>query len=275
MNKFFYVSALLLMVFVLGLACKTGTHHMMIEPIKDQGADYLFEQMKKNEFSYKRLSLRFGAEVEFNNESNSFSGNIYIVKDSMMWISIQKFGLEAVRVLITADSAKMMNRINKTYFIGDFGKINDLFNTDFDFDILQSVITGNDVCYYENNIFKASLDNKNYRLSTLGRKKLKKFVHSEKENSKVLIQDLWLEPDHFKIINSEMKEVKTQDKRKLKIGYSDFLEIENQRFAQKISFEVVDDKKAKGEITFSRISPERQESAPFTIPKNYEPSKKQ
>ncbi len=274
MNRTIPIILILLFITFSFFSCKTSRHHELVQPLKEQGPDYLFAQMKKSEFNYKTLSLKFSAEVESNGESSSFSGNIYLVKDSLMWISIQKFGLEAVRLLITADSARMINRINKTYFISDFDKLNDLFKTDFDFDILQSILTGNDFTYYEGNVFKAGIElNKWYHLSTLGRQKIKKYVKSEKDYSMVLIEDMWLDPNTFKIVRTTLKEIKTQDRRKIECSYSDFLTLENKLFPQKVDFEITDEKKLKGTITFTRISPDKVEAFPFNIPASYTKSK--
>lgn len=274
MNRKTLTPLLLLLCLLSFVSCKTSKRQVMSVPLKEQGADYLFGQMKKNEFKFNRISLKFSAEVESNNQNSSFSGNVYLVKDSMMWISIQKFGLEAVRVLITPDSAKMINRINKTFFISTFSKVNELFNTDFDFDILQSIISGNDFEYYQNDVFKATIENKLYRLSTIGRQKLKKYVQADTNYSMVLIQDLWLDPQTFKILNTQLKEIKTQDKRKIMCDYSDFLQIDKQMFPQKLDFTIMDEKKLHGAITFTRISPDKTESFPFNIPKTYTESNK-
>ena len=269
MNKKILIPLVLLGILLVAVSCKTSKRAVMSEPLKEQGPEFLFGKMKQSEFKYTHISLKFNAEVEVNNENTSFSGNVYLVKDSMMWISIQKFGLEAVRLLITVDSAKMINRIKKTYFASNFDKVNELFDTDFDFDILQSIISGNDVAYYENNVFKGGIENKLYHLNTFNRQKLKKYVKSEKEYAMVLIQDLWLDPITFKILKTTLKEIKTQDRRKLECNYSDFVQIENQLFPQKVEFEITDTKKLKGTITFTRISPEKTESFPFNIPKSY------
>jgi hypothetical protein len=273
MNKHYAIALLLLFTSLSFFSCKTSRHHELVQPIKEQGPDYLFAQMKKSEFNYKTLSLKFSAEVESNGENNSFSGNIYLVKDSLMWISIQKFGLEAVRLLITNDSAKMINRINKTYFVSNFEKVNELFKTDFDFDILQSVLTGNDFTYYEGDVFKASIELKWYHLSTLGRQKIKKYVKSEKEYSMVLIEDLWLDATTFKIVKTTLKEIKTQDKRKIECNYSEFLTLGDKLFPQKLEFSITDEKKLKGIINFTRISPDKVEDFPFNIPSTYTKSK--
>ncbi|MEI6851961.1 MAG: DUF4292 domain-containing protein [Bacteroidota bacterium] len=273
MNKSLLIALLLLFTTVGFFSCKTSRHHELVQPLKEQGPDYLFDQMKKSEFNYKTLSLKFSADVESNGENSSFSGNIYLIRDSLMWISIQKFGLEAVRLLITTDSAKMINRINKTYFVSDFDKVNQLFKTDFDFDILQSILTGNDFTYYEGNVFKANIELKWYHLSTPGRHKIKKYVKTEKEYSMVLIEDLWLDPSNFKIVKTALKEIKTQDKRKMECEYSNFLTLGDKLFPQKVEFEITDEKKLKGTINFTRISPEKVEDFPFNIPSSYTKSK--
>lgn len=255
------------------LSCKTGRHHTMSEPLKEIGPEFLFESMKKSEFGFNTLSLKFSADLEVGNEGSSFSGIISLIRDSLMWISIQKFGIEAVRLYITKDSVKMMNRINKTYFINEFSRVNELFKTDFDFDILQSVITGNDFTYYENNVFKAVVDNKLYKLSTLGRQKIKKFVRSEKEYAMVLIQDIWLDPETFKIVKLSLKELKAPENRKLICEYSDFETINNKLFPKKIQFHITDEKRTRGVIIINKISMENPESLPFSIPSTYTKSK--
>lgn len=255
---------------ILFLITSCHTHRKVLnEPLKEQGPEYLFEQLKKNEFNYHCLSLKFDASVTVDGEDNSFSGNLYIVRDSIIWLSIHKFGLEAVRILMDNDTVRMMNRLSKTYFIGDFSVLNSMFKTDFDFDILQAVLTGNDVRYYEDNVFKATVDNRHYRLSTLNRHKLKKYARQEKDAVKVLIQDIWLDPLTFKITRLLLKEFKDVENRKFECEYSDFVSFGEQLFAEKLSFRIVYDKKVDGVITFTRISPEKAETFPFRIPESY------
>lgn len=259
---------LLLLLTILGAgACKT--HKVIIQPLKEQGPEYLFEQMKKNELRYHSVSAKFSAEADVDNNNTSFSGAMYLVRDSLIWLTVSKFGLEVARFQITPDSAKMINRINNTYFTGKFDYVCNLFRIDFDFDILQALLTGNDFSYYDNNVFKASVDNKNYKLSTIGRRKLKKYVRADNEAQRVLVQDIWLDPDSFKIVKIAMKEVK-QENRKFEAYFSGFDVIEDQRFAYDIRYEIQDEKKRfKVDVEFSRITLNKVEIAPFKIPADY------
>ena len=260
-------------IFFLGIlsiflySCNTR-RQVIKQPLKEHGADYIFEQLKKNELRFKTLSGKFSAEADINNDNNSFSGNIFIIKDSIIWVSIQKLGLEVARLLLTPDTAKFMNRINKTYFISDFNFVNQLFKTDFDFDIVQSILIGNDLSYYDNNKFRASIENMQYKISTFNRAKLKKSLKKENDNTRLLVQDIWLDPYTFKIKKIMIREVKNEN-RKFIANYTDFKEIDQQLFPESMSFQVVEEKKIKVEIEFSKISLNSTESMPFKIPTNY------
>jgi hypothetical protein len=248
-------------------SCKTP-RQAILQPLKEQGPDYLFTQLKKNELKFNTLSLKLNVDAVIDNDNKSFSGNVFIIHDSIIWLSISKFGIEAARFLISQDTAKMINRLNSTYFVGDFDYVSSLFKVDFDFDILQALIIGNDFSYYANDVFKASVDNKNYKLSTIGRRKLKKYIKKANEEQRVLIQDIWLDPLTFKITKIMMKEVK-QENRKFESFYSDFQLINEQLFPSVLKCEITDDKRIEVNITFTKTSIDKDENMPFKIPAGY------
>jgi hypothetical protein len=249
------------------LSCKP-TRKAIVQPLKEQGPQYLFDQLKKNELRFKTLSLKFNADAVIDKENKSFSGNVYIIHDSSIWLSISKFGIEAARFLITQDTAKMINRMNSTYFIGDFDYVASLFKVDFDFDILQALIIGNDFSYYDNDVFKAALENKQYKLSTINRRKLKKYVIKANEEQRVLVQDIWLDPQSFKINKIMMKEVK-QENRKFESNYSQFQLVNEQLFPFSLKCEINDDKRIEVNISFTKVVIDKDEKMPFKIPSGY------
>lgn len=257
---------LLLLLLTLS-ACFTKRREI-VQPLKEQGPDYLFQELKKNELHYQTLSAKFDVEAELDNDNKTFSGAITILRDSVIWLSISKFGLEAARFLITPDSAKMMNRINNTYFLGTFDYVRKLFNIDFDFDILQSLIVGNDFSYYDNDVFKAQADGRQYKLTTIGRRKLKKYVRDESEEQRVLIQDIWLDPLTFKIVRVSMKEVKNEN-RKFEATYGNFDLVEDQRFPFSMHCEITDAKRIAVKLEFTKVVINQGGALNFKIPSNY------
>ncbi|MFD2935771.1 DUF4292 domain-containing protein [Spirosoma flavum] len=69
--------------------------------------------------------------------------SIRVRKDSLIWVSISKLGIEAVRGLITRDSITIIDKIHREYSVYDFPALSKQFNFDMNFDLLQALIVGN------------------------------------------------------------------------------------------------------------------------------------
>lgn len=240
------------------------------EPVKDKKADFLFEQLKKNEFKFEWLSIKYSATVKYEKNENSFSGNIKIKKDSIIWISISPgLGIELARALITPDSIKMLNRNDKTYFADDFNYISMLLKTELDFDMLQSLLIGNDFSFYETDVFKATVDGMLYKLSTVGRGKLKKYIKTSEDSLSLLTQDIWLDPESYKIVKEQFKEPKQN--RKLEAEYSGFNLVDSLAYPFKIHFNASSEKeKVEIFIENSKVSATGPLEFPFNVSDKYQ-----
>lgn len=240
------------------------------EPIKDKKADYLFGQLKKNEFKFEWLSIKYSATIKHDKGENSFSGNIKIRKDSVIWISLSPgLGIELARALITPDSVKMLNRNDKTYFAGDFKYINTILKTDVDFDMLQSLLVGNDFSYYETNVFKATVDGMQYKLSTVGRGKLKKYIKTSEDSLSLLTQDIWLDPETYKIVKEQFKEIKQN--RKLEAEYSNFNMVDSLAYPFNLHFTATTEKeKIEISIENTKVSATGPLEFPFNVSDKYQ-----
>lgn len=266
--KFAYFFLLFFSLSVLHSSCKTKK--IIKDPIKDHGPEYLFKKLKENEFRFTDLSIRFDAEITIDKKNNSFKGNIKIAKDSLIWISINPmFGIEAFRLLFTTDSVKMLNKLNNTYFVGDYSMVNSMFSTPFDLDMLQSLITGIDFSYYENDIFKAGIDGGLYKLTTMGRRKLKKYVRNQLDNDKILVQDIWLDPLDFKIRRQLWKEIKNNNSKML-LSYDSFTPADDgQPFPGLLICEITAENNIYLKITYSKIQVNKPFDFVFNIPDSY------
>lgn len=127
---------------------------------------------------------------------------------------------------------------------------------------------GNDFQFYEKSKFRATIDNNQYKLSTSERRKLKKFVKQDESEAKAYYQEIWLNPETFKISKVNIKEI-TNDK-KLDAHYSKFKDHEGQLFPFDIIFEITAEEKITVELDYSRIRLDEAMSFPFTIPSKYD-----
>ena len=122
-------------IFLLLTACSKKNVGTLGGPAADELA------IEDIEFDYFTSS----SKIRYNSEDQNVSAtaNIRIQKDSVIWISITPgFGIEAARGLITRDSIKFINRLEKEYSFFSFQELSDKFNFDINYDLLQAVLVG-------------------------------------------------------------------------------------------------------------------------------------
>ncbi|MFO7525463.1 MAG: DUF4292 domain-containing protein [Ignavibacteriaceae bacterium] len=89
-----------------------------------------------NTYSASRMIINI---IDDDQEIN-LRGSVRIKWDSAILVSVNAFaGIEAARFLFTADSVKMIDRINRSYFAGNYDESRRFIPYALNYDILQSV----------------------------------------------------------------------------------------------------------------------------------------
>jgi hypothetical protein len=271
MNKF--LVRFLLFLLVLGSlvtsfqSCKSK-RVLLKKPLKEHGEGYLLEKLSENQMDFEWFSARANISYINNKNKTDFRGQLRMQKDSVIWISFSPaLGLEVARLKITPDSIKFLNRLDRVFFEGDYQLLNNFLQTTVDFDILQSLLIGNDFTFYDNNSFRASIDALEYRLSTTSRTRLKRSL-KQGDVPTIFIQNIWLNPESFKITRMNLKEL-SEDNKRLQVMYDNFVPAGSKLFPSNISFDLQADHKIILSIDFSRIELEKEQSFPFRIPDKF------
>lgn len=247
-------------------ACKSKL--FLKDQLKELSTEDIIQKIRENEFQFITLSLKYTVDIEIEKKNLSFRGNLIIHKDSAIWISINALGgIELFRVLITNDSLKVLNRTQSKYFVGPLKDLYHFFQLTPDLTIIQALLTGNDFAYYDTKAFKSSIDNLKYKLSTYNRRKIQKLGLSGTDTT-VYIQDLWINPENFKIVQNHLKE---KDNQKIKITcfYSDFTNIIDQVLPCSISCNIQTNQIISMNISYSKISINKPFHFNFIIPNHY------
>ncbi|MDA3944830.1 MAG: DUF4292 domain-containing protein [Bacteroidetes bacterium] len=249
-------------------SCKTK-RSIIKKPLKEKGTDFLLDKMSESELNFDYFSARCAITMISDKKSKSdFRGQLRIQKDSAIWLSLSPaLGIEVARLMITPDSIWFINRIDNNYFKGDYDFINSFFQTTVDYDILQALLIGNDMIYYEDDNFRAAIDAMDYRLGASKRSKMKKRL-LQGDNPNILIQNIWLNPDHFKIVKVNLKEFGEENKQ-LEMRYSRFTAVQDQLVPTQLDMLLQADKKVQISIQFSKIDIEKVLSFPFNVPSKY------
>ena len=194
-------------------SCKT-TRSTLKKPIKEYGFEYLYEKMLENQADFDYLKVKFNVVFYQDKKKTDLKGQLRIKKDSLTWISLSPaLGIEAARISLSDDSVKFINRLNKTFFAGKYCLIDSVLNTTLDYSILQAIILGNEFTQYDVNKAKAYIDGGLYRITIQERRKIRKYLKTDEISSKVLIQNIWLDPENFKIKKVELKELGDDTKK--------------------------------------------------------------
>src|SRR5688500_12805789 len=88
----------------------SSTHNDSLQVIST-----IYEGITKNRVNFNTFSAKIKVDFEgADGKKNDFNAVIRLQKDSVLWVSINALlGIEAFRVLITPDSVKVLNKLDK------------------------------------------------------------------------------------------------------------------------------------------------------------------
>jgi hypothetical protein len=270
---------LVLTLLVTALSCKTRKkametpRHTGTCNLRNKAKDTLLELLKKNEFKYEWLSARISASVTTpDSTEETFTVNMRARKDSAIWLSISKMGIEGARVLVTKDSVKFMSHLpEKRSFKGDYAYINKMLDAELDFEMLQSVLLGNSVSFYEDERYRTHIDYPScqYLLSTIRKRKLKKVIEGNKQMREP-VQSIWLNPANAKITRILFRDY---DPDRTFDAYFDKFEAVDSTQLQPmlIKCEIVAQKRTSIKLEYNKVTLNKPQTFPFNIPSSYEP----
>lgn len=251
-------------------SCKS-TEKAKRSSLEGKKTEYLIQQMKANEFKFDTFSAKSVISVTQDNKKTTFKSNIRIKKDSAIWISITPlFGIEMARVLITVDTVKLIDRLEKKYFIGDYEYINKRFNVDLEYEVLEAILLGNSIAFEFDEKVKFSTDKEDYYLGNLQKRKAKKADEKPKkiEKEKEEVISLWINQNSFKLDKFIFSDL-TAD-RFILGEYKNFMEIEDQLIPEYLRFELQSSQPAEVELQYSRVSLNQPLKFSFNISSKYE-----
>lgn len=275
--RFFFIITGFIICFISFPGCKTSIKTVKIKEhaksdttiVLDTSAQNIYKLLRQHEFNSEWIYAKANVQASVDEKSNSFNITLKIKKDSLIWIYISPLlGLEAARVLVSKDSLKIIDRINKKYQLADYKYLRELLRINITFEMLQAMLTGNFFAYRNENKFASVyLEEKYFILSTLSKHKLKRSLE-EKDPNKPIVQDMWVDDTHFRIMRNSVEDNKIN--KNMEIIYSDFRESPYGLFPYKCVTDIKADKRVHIEIEYYKLTLGESQDFPFSIPESYE-----
>lgn len=208
----------------------------------------------------KRIDFNtFSAKVKVNFEGrdgkkNDFNAFIRLRKDSVLWVSINALlGIEAFRILITPDSVKVLNKLDKVVQLRSVNYIREMTKLPFGFRELQDVIVGNPI-FFDNNIVSYKKEGDLITVVSIG----EVFKHL-----------LTLNPSTFEILHSKLDDVNATRARTADITYGDYQSEGATNFSTFRKITVSEKAKLDIEMKYKQFDFNVPLNFPFSVPKNY------
>ncbi len=252
MNKVFYLLCFSLIVFN---SCK-GTKAVTGSGIKKLSAEKVIANHYNRSFNFKTLNARVKVRYDDGKKSFSPSATMRFEKDKVIWVSVKMLGITLAKALITPEKVSYYEKIDNTYFEGDFKVLSEWLGTDnLDFDKVQQMLLGQALFNLREDKYNSSVTDQTYQLKP--KKELELFERL------FLIQ-----PNSFKIAAQELKQ--PLENRNLKIKYENYQKVGNQDFPKDIEIEAMQgDEKTIIGIEYKQVDYNARVSFPFKIPSGY------
>lgn len=130
-----------LILFLIG--CKTKQATLSSETIKSLSISQIISKNIAHKLEFKTLYIKSKARYEDSKQSQNVTTDIRIEKDKQILVSIRVLGITLAKALIAPDRVQYYEKIDNTFFEGDFKGLSQWLGVELDFDKIQNMLIGN------------------------------------------------------------------------------------------------------------------------------------
>lgn len=208
-----------------------------------------------NQILFKTFSSKINIDYRGGDGKNyDVNATMRMYKDSAIWLSANAvLGIEAIRVLITKDSVKLLNKLEKTYTARSVDYLQEMTELPLSLSILQDLLIGNAV-YLDSNVVSYSRSDNSVSLVSTGQwfKNL-----------------LTVGSDNGLIQRSKLDDADISRSRTAELTYDDYEKKDKIPFARKRRITIAEKKKLDIRLEFKNYDFNGEVSFPFSVPKNF------
>ena len=217
-------------------------------------AKQILKTHNKQKSDFTTLQSRLKIELIEGTKSQSHTVTLRMERNQTIWINAF---LNMVRVKITPEKVQMYNKLDRTYFDGDFALIKDFLGVELNFSHIENLLLGHAILSHKPNALKRQPHPKSYALSP--------------KQQNVLFDVLYLiNPGYFKLDGQSI--IQFNQNRKLNVEYQTYQEIDEQVFPQEVTVKVDENQKETIlKMNLKSVSLNQPLRFPYKRPTGYKP----
>lgn len=215
----------------------------------------LLRRVDSNNINFKTFTAKVNIDYkDASNKSYNVNATLRMYKDSALWISANAIlGIEALRVLVTKDSVKILDKLNKVYTARSIEYLQDVADMPLDLATMQDLIIGNPI-FVDSVVSYGHVPTNTITLLSIG----EWFKHL-----------MFLSESNKALLRSKIDDIDPTYNRTADITYLDYDNSKGVMFSTKRRINISGTKKLDIKLDFRQYDLGGSVSFPFNIPKNY------
>lgn len=243
------------------IGIKKDTTTVKVQPDRDAHTDSLsfinqtYNAIEKQLIDFTTFSAKVNVDYSGTDDKNyNVNAFVRMYKDSVIWISVNSFfGMEGMRALITKDSVKLLDKLNKKYIARSVAYLQEVTALPLDLTSLQQLIIGNPV-FLDSTIVSYSRSNNTISLLSIG--DWFKNLITVNENDKSI--------QHSKLDDIDVNRNRTCD-----LTYSEYENKKGPHFSTSRKITVAEKSKLDVRLNFKQYDFNETLSFPFPVSEKY------
>lgn len=183
--------------------------------------------------------VTYQMKVTLENPKEKLLFQCYFVNriDSIIYLNLNKSGIELARLVLTPDSVTYINKLQHEYYQGGYELFNKVLGFSITFDMIQSLMNATDFSTFVHNFKRVDEDSQRFYISPM---------RASHDGALTLMQTIEVAPDG-RIVKNEMTDLKSM--RDFNILYLNYAEQGGFALFQRMSIEMeTDETKLEAEI---------------------------
>lgn len=207
-----------------------------------------------NKLDFKTLYIKSSARYVDEKQSQNVSAEIKIEKDKQILVSVRFLGITMAKALITPTTVSYYEKINSTYYEGDFTSLSKWLGTELDYSKVQNLLVGEALDDLRKGKYTQAIVENLYRLEDEKETKIKK--------------TFFLEPEKYLLQKEQISQ--PSENRMLEIRYSDNKTFDQGTIPTAIEINAIQPKgKTDINLNYNNITFNEELSFPYSVPSGY------
>jgi len=250
MNRHIYI--VFALVAFLMLSCKSSKIINTGEANYNLSTKQLIKENAKQVVNFKTLQAKLKISYFQKEKEQTHTVSFRAKKDEILWISAT---FSIIRAKVTPEKVSFYNKLDNTYFEGDYEYLSDLLGTELDFQKVQNLLFGETIFNLKDGAYKSSVGDGVYVLAPKKQRDLFEIF-------------FLLDPSHFKVKSQQISQPKVF--RHLEIDYLRYQEVNRQMLPQHIKINAVEaTQETIIKLEFKNVSLNEALRFPFKIPSGF------